>query len=100
MNNSTDLKDLKLPNFLKPYFWSYDLSLLSLSAHKDIIITSILNLGDTRSVNWLFSIYPKEEIKKMVENPIPGAFYGNKKSQNFWSIFFDVPMRNSVRNIS
>lgn len=78
-----------IPHFIKPYFWSYNTDELDIVAHKDRIITNILNFGNKEAVTWLFSVYSKVEIKAVIEHPRSGEW--NKKSISFWTLMFNVP---------
>lgn len=78
----------KIPNFIKPFLWSYDVSKLDSEENKDRIITNILNYGDSRAVDWLFNTYSKETIKEFIKNPLPGEW--NDKSLNYWALIADV----------
>lgn len=77
-----------IPEYIQPFLWSYDIAKMDLQKNKKIIILNILNLGDEKSVKWLFDVYKKEEIKKVVENSSLGEW--NKKSLNFWKLFFTI----------
>lgn len=77
----------KIPFFVKPFLWSYDISRLNLDKDSKIIITNILNLGDEKAVNWLFSRYSRKDIIKSLKDPLPG--WWDKKSLNFWSVIFN-----------
>ncbi len=72
----------------KPFLWSYDLGQIDLEKDKKRIITNVLNLGTKEATDLLFKIYDKAEIKKQVENPLPGEW--SEKSLNYWSIIFDI----------
>ncbi len=84
-----------IPKFLQPYLWSYDLKKLNLKKDKERIITNILNLGDRKATKWLFEQYNKEEIKKIVKNPLPGEW--NKKSLNYWAFVLNIKPNTKPR---
>ncbi len=86
-----------IPSFVHPFLWSYDVEKLDLSRNKKRIITNVLNLGTTRATDWLFEVYDKETIKKMVENPMPGEW--SKKSLNFWGTVLGVEPNKTMRII-
>ena len=77
-----------IPNFVRPYLWSYDISALDLKQHKKTIIFQILNLGSKKATDWLFSSYDKEEIKK-IANTVPQTQW-NKKSLRLWSVVLGI----------
>ena len=75
---------MPVPSFLQPYLASYDLTKID---GKDPsvaleIITSVLNLGDTKAVSWLFDNYTLEAIRTIVKNPKRGVW--NEESLNYW----------------
>ncbi len=72
----------------KPFLWSFDISKLDVSKNKRRIITNVLNYGTYDATELLFKVYSREEIKKQVENPLPGQW--SDKSLNYWSIIFDI----------
>ena len=86
-----------IPDFVKPFLWSYDLSKIDLQKNKKRIITNVLNLGSKEATDWLFSTYNKNDIADTIENPFSGEW--NKKSLHFWSFIFGVKAGNTVRKI-
>src|SRR3989337_2013354 len=77
-----------LPEFLKPYFPSYELSDLDSRENRQLIITHLLNYGDTDAVGWLFATYELPEITDVIQNPLRGSW--TKKSLNYWQVIFDL----------
>lgn len=77
----------------KPFLWSFDISKMDIQKNKKRIITNILNLGTKETTDLLFKIYDKKEIKKQVENPLPGEW--SDKSLNYWSIIFDIKSKKT-----
>ncbi len=87
-------KQQKIPDFLRPFLWSYDLSRLDLNKHKSIIIKNILDFGTVQATDWLKDVYTTEEIKKNIQDSYSSDW--SKKSLNFWSLIYDVvPKRRS-----
>lgn len=78
----------KILQKFKPFLWSFDISKMDIQKNKKRIITNILNLGTKETTDLLFKIYDKKEIKKQIENPLPGEW--NDKSLNYWSIIFEI----------
>jgi len=58
------LNNNRLPGFLKSTFWSTKLSDLDTQRDKAHIINQILAYGGIEELRWLFSTYPREDIKK------------------------------------
>ena len=77
-----------IPEYIQPFLWSYDIAKMDIQRNRKRIILNILNLGDVKAVKWLFKMYKKEEIKKVIENSSLGEW--NKKSLNFWKLFFSI----------
>lgn len=73
---------MALPRFLQTYLPSYNLTGLNLKRDKDIIITPILDHGDTEAVRWLCSVYNLSDIKAVVKNPIRGMWF--RPSLSYW----------------
>jgi len=86
-----------VPQFLKPFLWSYDTKKLDIKKDKIRIITNILNYGTEKATNWLFKTYDKKSIITVLKNPKPGEW--DKKSLNFWSFIFKLKLRKSKRRL-
>ncbi len=86
MNNNH--KKNKLPQFLQPFLWSYDLSRMDLEKHKRIIIKNILDFGTRQATDWLRENYTKEEIKEVIRKSVRTEW--SKKSINLWSLIYNV----------
>jgi hypothetical protein len=84
------------PKFIKPFLWSADFKKIDVKKDRDRIILSLLNVGSRQATKWLFSYYPKKDIKKIfVERAGKGEL--NKKSLNYWSIILKVKPKNLVK---
>jgi len=70
---------------LRPFFWEIDLSKINIEENKQYIIQRILELGDKDAVQWLFSNFPLDDIKKTLKE----SRSISKKSLNFWSIILE-----------
>lgn len=86
-----------IPDFIKPFLWSYDFSRIDVEKDKKRIITNVLNLGTKEATDWLFSSYTKADIAETIQNPFAGEW--NKKSLYFWSFIFNVKAGSTKRNI-
>jgi hypothetical protein len=75
-----------LEDSLKPFFWDTDLSKIDLKENSRYVIQRILEFGDEASVQWLFSHYSHEEIKRVLK----GSKKISKKSRNFWTIILGI----------
>lgn len=84
---------MSLPKFLQPYLASYDLSKLDLtkvSVQREII-TQVLNLGDPKTVKWVFESFSPKSIKGVVENPDRGVWFDD--SICYWQKILGVSVK-------
>jgi hypothetical protein len=77
-----------LPERLRPYFPSYELSDLDSQEDSGLIITNLLNFGDTEAVAWLLTNYKPSDIVEVIQNPSRGSW--TKKALNYWRLIFDL----------
>ncbi len=77
-----------IPDYLKPFLWSYDLARMDLVKHKRIIIRNILDYGTEEAVNWLRTVYSEDDIKEAIRQSVRTEW--SKKSINLWSLIYDV----------
>jgi hypothetical protein len=88
-NETADIiREMEIPEQLRPYFPSYELSDLDRQENSRLIITNLLNFGDTQAVAWLLSAYQLSEIVEVIQNPSRGTW--TSKALNYWQIIFDV----------
>ena len=88
-------KESKIPQFIQPFLWSYDLSGLDLENHKNLIIQNILNLGSVQATIWLKETYTSEKIKNAIKRSIRSEW--SKKSINLWSLVYNVSPKKETR---
>jgi len=86
--SATDSKTEKIPQFVAPFLWSYDISALDLERDKKRIVINVLNFGTKEATDWLFSTYPKNEIQKIVAESLYGEW--NKKSLYYWRFILGI----------
>lgn len=87
----------QIPDFVKPCLWSYDLSKMDLDEDKQSIIFSVLNNGSEKACRWLISTYPRDTIKKIIEDSISSSW--DRKSLKLWSIIFETNPKRTTRFI-
>lgn len=80
----------KIPQFLQSYLASYDLNLLDPQKNKQLIITAILNKGDDKALQWLSTIYSKEDIEQVIKNPTRGMWYS--WILNYWTRILNISL--------
>lgn len=72
----------KLPKFITKYFWGDDLSQLDFSKNKKYILQVLLERGDQKAIQWLFSVLDRNFIK----STLPKVKL-SEKSAHFWRIY-------------
>jgi len=77
---------MKLPSFLKKYFWNVDFSGLDLEENSFFVTTKILEYGDIKALCWLF----KYTDRKQIEEVIMKSRELSPKTANFWSLFLNL----------
>lgn len=75
------VKNAKLPQFLRPYFWDVRFEKLEVGRDAFLIIKRILDRGSTRDLRWLLETYGKDPIKKVVMETKDLA----RPTGNFWA---------------
>jgi hypothetical protein len=84
-----------LPKFVRQYSWYLDVEKINLQRDKKRIILNIMNYGSLEAIDWLFSIYSKDEINDVLINH--GAVGElSKKSLNFWCLILNVEKNRLV----
>lgn len=84
----------KLPEFLQPCFPSYDLDKLSMETDKKLIITSILNKGEQKALDWLLKTYSTKEIKNTIKKPARG--FWQKSVLKYWLNIFNFRLPEKI----
>lgn len=77
---------MKLPKFLKKYFWEVDFNRLDLKKRPEYVALRLLEYGDIKALRWLFRNLHKNKIRNILLNQrglSPRSLY-------FWSSFFNV----------
>ena len=92
--NKNKTKNRKLPRFLQPILWSYDISKMNTKEDKDIIIEQVLNYGTMREIKWLFNTYSLREIKNVIKNPSRGMW--DPRILNHWVKIFKINLHPIV----
>ena len=75
-----------IPDFLRPFLWSYDIARLDKEKHKNIIIKNILDFGTGQATDWLRQNYTKKEIRQVIKCSIRSDW--SKKSINLWELVY------------
>lgn len=72
----------------KTLFWDVKFDDLDIEKNADFIIERVLSFGDVKDYKLLQKMYSYKRIK----NAAIKANYPNKKTINFWSIIFNIPL--------
>jgi hypothetical protein len=72
----------QLPDFITRYFWGDDLKQLDFSKNKKYILQTLLERGNQKAIQWLFSMLDRDSIKSMLP-----TIKLSKKSAHFWDIY-------------
>ena len=103
MKKKFSLTKIKLPDSLQGILWSKNIENINLEEDKVYIIHQILAYGDIKEVEWLFEVYPKNDIKNIfINRPVkiytrPVYFFIKDFILN---IKKDTNENNYVKNIS
>ncbi len=85
----------RVPTFLKSVLWSYDLNQIDLKEDRELVITQVLNYGEWRDLEWLYSVYAEDDIRQVVSHPRRGRWFD--KVLNFWEKMLDIRLPKKVR---
>jgi hypothetical protein len=92
MNKKFKEKKIKLPESFSGWFWDCDFSKLNPKKYKYYVIERLLEKGRMEQVKWVFDNYGRDEVKKIIEEPINL----DKESVYFWKMYFQhVEKRSS-----
>lgn len=81
---------MKLPSYLKKYFWDTDFAKLDPEKNRLYILSRIFEYGDVKAVRWALAHFAKEDIKKTLRE----SRALSPKSGNFWALFFNLRNAN------
>ena len=73
---------------------SYDLSKMDKNRHKETIITSVLNKGDGKDLDWLCKTYTRKEIEEVVASPQRGMWF--REVLTYWQKILDIKIPKNI----
>ena len=88
INKNNRKRIRKLPKWLQPVLWSYNISKMNTEEDKNLIIEQTLNYGTIREIKWLFNTYSLREIKNVIKNPSRGMW--DPRILNHWMRIFKI----------
>lgn len=71
-----------IPSYITQYFWGDDVTELNVNRNQKYIVQTLLEIGNSDALRWLFSTIDKQTIK----NFLP-TLKLSKKSAHFWNIY-------------
>lgn len=74
----------------KQLFWDVKVNELDYKKHADFIIKRVLLRGDVKD----YKIIKKKYGLKKIKNIAKKVDYPDKKSLNFWSLIFNIPLKS------
>lgn len=77
---------MKLPEFLKKYFWEVDFNRLDFKKRIEYVTLKLLEYGDVDALRWLFRNIPKKKIKEVIKKRRGLSL----RSLYFWSSFLGI----------
>ena len=77
---------MKIPPFLKKYFWDVDFGSMDLQTDGEYVSARLLEYGDAKAIRWLFKKIEKGRLEKIVRS----SRKLSPRSCNFWSLFFGI----------
>ena len=80
-----------LPEQLRPYFWDYTFSHLSITKDKDLVIRRILSNGSWDAVRWLRKKLGDQELREWLI--VHGGRGLTARQLRFWGLLYDLPAR-------
>lgn len=83
-------KNRKLPKWLQPVLWSYDVSKMNTEKDKGLIIEQVLNYGTDEELEWLIKIYRDKDIKKIILYPSRGNWF--PEVLNYWLAILNIKL--------
>lgn len=77
-----------IPTSLAPFFQEYNLSRLHIERDASTIIERTLRFGTRAELRWLFSVYPRENIKNWFQNW--GKYGLPEPHYSFWKLILNL----------
>ncbi|OGH11770.1 MAG: hypothetical protein A2857_04740 [Candidatus Levybacteria bacterium RIFCSPHIGHO2_01_FULL_36_15] len=71
-----------LPSDIARYFWGDDLKQIDVNNNQKYIVQTLLEMGNSDAIRWLFSKIDRQTIKSFLP-----TLKLSKKSANFWNIY-------------
>lgn len=89
--------DSRLPEHLRPIFWSWDFDKIDAEKDKRIVIVQILNYGEIRDWRWLVDRYGKAGLEEAIAE-IPASEFFPRTIELFKLLFGIEKMKYASRS--
>lgn len=85
-------RKIKLPEFMRPYFWDVDFSRLDPQKNPQYVIERLLEHADLKAVRWVLKNFDRKTIISTLKNR--RGF--SRKTANFWALYFNIPREEMI----
>jgi len=76
-----------IPKEIKPFFWDINTNTFEPKDYPDYTIFRILELGNENAISWLRSIFPEDEIKRVIRTERRLS----KDKAAYWAEVYNIP---------
>lgn len=83
---------VKLPNFLKKYFWDVDFKKIDAQKSAQYVIARLIDRGNDKAINWLLKHYDRDLIREII---IKRRGF-SPRTVNFWADLLGIDKRKVV----
>ena len=77
-----------IPTSLAPFFQEYDLACLRIEQDASTIIERTLRYGTRSELRWLFSVYPRQQVKEWLQSW--GKYGLPEPHYSFWKLILEL----------
>ena len=67
MSSKTIINKGTIPSWMKHYFWDTDINTLDLDKNRVFIIERLLNVGNEKTLSWVFENYSINSVRDAVQ---------------------------------
>jgi hypothetical protein len=80
---------MKLPGFLKKYFWDVQFEKIDATAHSRYVLARLLEDGDEKAVGWMKRHFTRPQVEEILFHYRSVS----PRSANFWAVVFGIDKR-------
>lgn len=89
--------DSRLPEHLRPIFWSWDFDKIDLGKDQRTVIAQVLNYGTMRDWQWMIGVYGEDSLRKVIAE-IPASEFFPRTVELFKLLFGIEEMKYASRS--